>query len=110
MFDVAVFPSSTPARAASDDPVHTVNRCPSLGNTSLMKAIAARITGVDVCAPKPPGMINTSRSFGGSAKVCVGTIVCAKLEPAGSWTAAAGGLVVTGSSVAAMIESVMPSV
>lgn len=72
-----------------------------------MKAIAASISGVEVCAPKPPGMIKTSRFFGGSANVCVGTIDCAKLEPAGNCKAAVGGLVVTGSSADAIIDSVM---
>lgn len=68
---MARFPSNTPARAASPEPVQTVIRYFRLGHVSLMNFIAASTGSDEPRVPRPPGIRRISRG-GALAKVCVG--------------------------------------
>ena len=102
------------SREAKKKYFHALKRCFTLGYISLKNlttlstpsgshAPPQRLFGA---APNPPGTINTSTSFGGSANVCVGIIVCATRDLSGEGSPSAGP-VETGSRLGPMMLSLM---
>ena len=106
---VARFPSSTPARAARPEPVHTVSKYLRDGYIFPINSITG-LEEASLRVPPPPGTSNTSIFLGGLSNVCVGTTACPILDPAGFQTSCLSGnngatSVDTGSRVAAIMDS-----
>ncbi|KAF8825553.1 hypothetical protein HHX47_DHR6000160 [Lentinula edodes] len=99
LFDVARFPSKTPARAAIQEPVQIVRRYLRVGYVRLTNS--SKGSRSSARTPYPPGIISTSRG-GALVKSCVGITDSPKFDLKG-FREGSRGLVETGSRVRAMM-------